>query len=128
MGAEKLNGEKVLHWTSPTQQKYPPTEAIIVAPLATVVRAVLTCSDLRLEALRGNRQSSILVHARSAVAVLAQEFAPRTSLRAIEDALCRGAGLANWYIERSADREKNFPEYGVLLTRTRAYLRGELKL
>lgn len=78
--------------------------------LRQLVQIVAGALDTSVEALRGSQQRTRLVHARSIVAVLAEELLDSTRTQT-EDVLLRGKGLVNWYLQRHPDRMKAYPEY-----------------
>lgn len=88
--------------------------------LSGLIDAVCLLTDIHRAALTGNGRARRLVDARSCVAVLAEEFAPRHSAQAIDDALLRGSGMATWYRGRHNDRLLLFPQYAVVYGRCRA--------
>lgn len=90
--------------------------------LKDLIGLVATHSGLTREAICGNSHRRKLVDARSCIANLAEEFAPHQSMRAVEDAMLRGAGLCAWYRDRHSDRIAQFPEYAALYERCRSYL------
>lgn len=93
--------------------------------LSNLIDAVCVFTDIHRDALTGNGRTRRLVDARSCVAVLAAEFAPRHSYQAIDDALLRGSGCCVWYRDRHEDRRALYPEYAAMFDRCReAILRG----
>lgn len=93
--------------------------------LSTLIDAVCLLTDIHRDALTGTGRTRRLVDARSCVAVLAADFAPRHSYQVIDDALLRGSGCCVWYRDRHEDRLATFPEYRAMHDRCRAaILRG----
>ena len=88
--------------------------------LSGLIDAVCLLTDIHRAALTGNGRARRLVNARSCVAVLAEEFAPRHSAQAIDEALLRGSGMATWYRSRHNDRLLLFPQYAAVYGRCRA--------
>ena len=88
--------------------------------LSGLIDAVCLLTDIHRAALTGNGRTRRLVNARSCVAVLAEEFAPRHSAQAIDEALLRGSGMATWYRSRHNDRLLLFPQYAAVYGRCRA--------
>ena len=88
--------------------------------LSGLIDAVCLLTDIHRAALTGNGRTRRLVDARSCVAVLAEEFAPRHSAQAIDDALLRGSGMATWYRGRHNDRLLLFCQYAAVYGRCRA--------
>lgn len=102
-----------------------PRGRYIPRSLSDLIDAVCLLTDIHRDGLTGNGRTRRLVDARSCVAVLAEEFAPRHSAKAIDDALLRGSGCCVWYRERHEDRRKLYPEYAAMFDRCRAaILRG----
>lgn len=91
--------------------------------LSNLIDAVCLLTDIHRDTLTGTGRTRRLVDARSCVAVLAQEFAPRHSYQAIDDALLRGKGCCVWYRERHEDRRKLYPEYAAMHDRVRAAIK-----
>lgn len=94
--------------------------------LSDLIDAVCLMSDIHRDGLTGNGRTRRLVDARSCVAVLAAEFAPRNSYQAVDDALLRGSGCCVWYRDRHEDRLKLYPEYRALYDRCRAAIKRGL--
>ena len=90
--------------------------------LASLIAFVATQTDLHPDAITGNGRSRRLVDARSCIAVLAMQFAPRLSARAVDHGLLRGEGTTIWHRARHLDRIKLYPEYGALYARLLAAL------
>lgn len=102
-----------------------PRGRYIPRSLSDLIDAVCALTDIHRDALTGNGRTRRLVDARSCVAVLAAEVAPRHSTYAIDDALLRGRGTTVWHRERHEDRRKLYPEYAAMFDRCRAaVLRG----
>ena len=91
--------------------------------LSGLIDAVCLLTDIHRAALTGNGRTRRLVDARSCVAVLAEEFAPRHSAQAIDEALLRGSGCCVWYRERHDDRLKLFAQYAANYGRCRAAIK-----
>lgn len=100
----------------------PPTAKAIGRVIETVSRY----SGVSVPAIRGHAQPAKICHARSCIAVLAAEFAPRISLKAVDDAMNRGEGITHYYRGRHNDRCKLFPEYAALYRACRASLLGAM--
>ena len=88
--------------------------------LSGLIDAVCLLTDIHRAALTGNGRTRRLVDARSCDADLAEEFAPRHSAQAIDDALLRGSGMATWYRGRHNDRLLLFCQYAAVYGRCRA--------
>jgi len=102
-----------------------PRGRYIPLSLSNLIDAVCLLTDIHRDGLTGHGRTRRLVDARSCVAVLSAEFAPRHSYQAIDDALLRGSGITKWHRERHADRRKLYPEYASMFDRVRAeILRG----
>ena len=91
--------------------------------LSGLIDAVCLLTDIHRDGLTGNGRTRRLVDARSCVAVLACEFAPRHSAQAIDDALLRGSGCCVWYRERHDDRLNLYPQYAAAYGRCRAAIK-----
>lgn len=103
----------------------PPPYYRTLQPAGTIARimdVVCAQTDLGIHNLRGFGQTRRVVNARAVVAVLAEEFAPRLSARAVDDALMRGDGMTIWYRERFQDRCILYPGFRELYWRCRAAL------
>ena len=85
--------------------------------LAGLTAFVARQSCLHPDAICGNGQTAQIVDARSCIAALAVDFAPRQSAASIDDALLRGSGWAIWTQSHHADRMKARPAYAELYTR-----------
>jgi hypothetical protein len=88
--------------------------------LSDLIDAVCLLTDIHRDGLTGHGRTRRLVDARSCVAVLALEFAPRHSEQAIDDGLLRGSGCCAWYRARHEDRRKLYPQYAALFDRCHA--------
>lgn len=97
-----------------------PRGRYIPRSLSDLIDAVCLLTDIHRDALTGNGRSRRLVDARSCVAVLAAEFAPRHSTYAVDDALLRGRGMTVWYRERHVDRLQLYSPYAAMFDRCRA--------
>lgn len=91
--------------------------------LGNLIDVVCLLTDIHRDALTGHGRTRRLVDARSCVAVLAAECAPRHSAQAIDDALLRGSGCCVWYRERHEDRRRLYPEYAGMFDRVRAAIK-----
>lgn len=100
-----------------------PRGRYIPRSLSDLINAICLLTDIHRDALCGNGRTRRLVDARSCVAVLAEEFAPRQSGYAVDDALLRGRGTTAWYRQRHQDRLKTFPEYASMFGRIRDAMR-----
>ena len=94
-----------------------PKGRIVPRSLASLIDFVCQQMDLHPAAITGNGRTRRLVDARSCIAVLASDFAPRNSLRGVDTALLRGDGMTRWYRERHKDRCRLYPEYAALYAR-----------
>ena len=103
-----------------------PRGRYIPRSLSELIDAVCALTDIHRDALTGEGRTRRLVDARSCIAVLAAEFAPRNSYQAVDDALLRGSGCCVWYRDRHEDRRKLYPEYAALHDRCRAAIKRGL--
>ena len=90
--------------------------------LAGLTAFVARQSCLHPDAICGNGQTAHIVDARSCIAALAVDFAPRQSAASIDDALLRGSGWTIWTQSRHADRMQARPAYAALYQRCRDVL------
>lgn len=88
-----------------------PRGRYIPPSIGDIITIVARVSGIQAAAILGEAHTRALVHARFAIANLTEEFAPRVSPRAVEDAMNRGDGLCKWYRERHRDRLELYPEY-----------------
>lgn len=124
----KITGKPPLDATSPVVRPRPlfARGRYIPHSLSELIDAVCVLTDIHRDALTGNGRTRRLVDARSCIAVLAAEFAPRNSYQAVDDALLRGSGCCVWYRDRHEDRRKLYPEYAALHDRCRAAIKRGL--
>lgn len=94
-----------------------PKGRFIPRSLSSLIDFVCQQMDLHPDAITGNGRSRRLVDARSCIAVLASDFAPRNSARGVDSALLRGEGMTTWYRERHRARCELYPEYAALYAR-----------
>lgn len=92
--------------------------------ITRLVALVAKHADTSSESIRGNGRVKRLVNARSCVAKLAEEYAPRLAAQAVDDAMLRGRGMTIWYRERHEDRSALYPDYKALYERCRDELRA----
>lgn len=88
-----------------------PRGRYVPASITEIITLVSKVGGLSFFAIVGEGHKRDVVHARFAIANLTEEFAPKFSCRAVEDAMNRGDGLCAWYRERHRDRMELYPEY-----------------
>lgn len=93
--------------------------------ITEIITVVARIAELPVEAVLGESHRRAVVHARFAIANLAEEFAAGLSCRAVEDAMNRGDGLCAWYRERHRDRLEAFPDYMDLHAKCWSVLRAK---
>ncbi|MBS0219164.1 MAG: hypothetical protein JSR91_00330 [Proteobacteria bacterium] len=94
-----------------------------IPPLITRLMALVAHhASVSVEAITGFSRRRTLIDARFCIANLAEEFAPRLSDRAIDDAMLRGVGCCAWYRNRHRDRLERYPSYRRLHAACRAEL------
>lgn len=96
----------------------------IARSITRIIVLVAKQADVSFDSIRGLGRVTRLVNARSCVAKLAEEFAPRLSAGAIDDAMLRGHGMTAWYRARHEDRVKLCPGYSELYERCRDELKA----
>lgn len=92
--------------------------------ISRLIIVVARHADLSPDAICGEGRNTRVVNARFCIGNLAQEFAPRLTTRAVDDALLRGAGCSAWYRERHLDRMAQYKDYAALYERCRVELLG----
>lgn len=94
----------------------------VSASIERLIDMVSREAGLPREAVLGNGQNWKIVNARSVIANLAEEFAPRVSSAVVENTMNRGAGWCSWARDRHNDRIGLSPSYSRLYEQCRAKL------
>ena len=103
----------------PAAPPAPPVKTYRPPALDGLIEMVAYQIDSSADSIRGLGKQRKLVNARFCIAVLAAEFNPRLSARAVDDALLRGENMTIWYRERHRDRCAMIPGYEALYNRCR---------